>query len=536
MGPISSQLRVTEKYRAWLYWGALAAIFIAGAWWRSNRYWIDPIGLWGDEAEWAERMFSRRLTDLLIRPIGFMATIKLLASWYSDERVLRLIPYLAGLGSMPLALYVGNKLFRAAATRLFFVFFVAFHPVLVDMSREFKPYSVEFTAHLGLVAIYLRWTETQKTAWLFGLIGASVVGFLVAYNLAFLIAVLFVLVAVRAARKRSFRTLAVMGAGTLVAIGVMVVVYMQTVSRLKLDRTEQFWGKKYDAFYLESVHFKGSDPKPQIEWLAEKYTDLAAFPGEQRQWWERPESMSESTLRTLQAVDRYGWILLHFAGVLALVVRKKYEILSLLLGPVLLVVVFNVLGIWPFDAFRVNTFLLAYFGTLAFAGADAILDREGPWRWAAIAATTALIVVPNLTIGFNDHSRKYALTFNAEFMTVFRYLRERKEADPDLQRTGKMTVLTDWYSCRAPQFYPYYHDGIKKEFGDYLSEKFEFVCTGTLKRTAARMRAMKGRKYWLIVTDNRVRASFAAHVRQKATILSSTTVRDTHDVYLLEGT
>ncbi|HEY1537335.1 MAG TPA: hypothetical protein VGF76_25110, partial [Polyangiaceae bacterium] len=43
---------------------ALVAFILIGVYFRSRRYWIDPLGLWVDEATWGIRLFRRSLTQL----------------------------------------------------------------------------------------------------------------------------------------------------------------------------------------------------------------------------------------------------------------------------------------------------------------------------------------------------------------------------------------------------------------------------------------------------------------------------------------
>jgi len=514
----------------WLYWALLAATILTGVLFRSNRYWFDPISLWGDEALWGKRLFTHALTELYIRPIGFMALSKALVKIYSDERVLRLLPYLSGLATLGVALYVASRLFRSRMTRFLFVFVLAFHPVLIDMSREFKPYSVEVLAHLGILALYLRWEETDRRLWLYALVAACVVAFPLAYNVAFLLPVVFILIALRVLQRRAFRALLVVAGAVAMGVAIMLAVYWKSVSRLNTDSAEEMWSKKYDAFYLEHRHLSGKSPKSYLQWLTEKHVELAAFVGEQRNYW-RPGPLGARTMVELKSVDRNGWLLLHIAGVCALVVGRQYRRLALLFAPLWVLVLFNALGYWPLEAFRVNTFLLVYYVTIAAFGMDAIANVQGRARWLGFASLALFVVLPNLTVGYSSHRRKYAETFNAEFMTLFRYMR----AQQPRELTGRTRVLGDWYSCRAFQFYPDYHDGMKREFGNWWNEHFVFDCTGTVSRTESKMRGLHGETYWLIATDDRVKRKLAEAAEANAAILSRTTLRKTHDVYLLRG-
>ncbi|HEV8247708.1 MAG TPA: glycosyltransferase family 39 protein, partial [Polyangiaceae bacterium] len=161
-------LRSAEANMSW-YRVAMLVIVLTGIVFRTRGYWVRPIGLWLDEAWWAVRMLAWPVEKLKFRPVGYMLATRLIANIYCSEQTVRLLSWLPGVVSVPVAVYVASRLFKQSWARLLTVFVVAFHPELIDMSREFKPYELEFCAHLGVLALLLRYQETGAKRWLYAL-------------------------------------------------------------------------------------------------------------------------------------------------------------------------------------------------------------------------------------------------------------------------------------------------------------------------------------------------------------------------------
>ncbi|HEX3849760.1 MAG TPA: hypothetical protein VHW01_02270, partial [Polyangiaceae bacterium] len=208
---------------------ALVALILTGAYFRSRRYWIDPLGLWVDEATWGIRLFRRSLTELEFRPIGYMALTKLIVRVYCDERTLRLLSYGAGLASLPIAADISKHLFQSRLVRVLCVAVVAYNPLLIDMAREFKPYSVEFCLHLALVWLFVRWRADRARARLGVLLGCSVLAFPFAYNIVFLLPGLFTLLGYTFLRAKARGALLATVCAAIAAAAVMATIYVSAL-------------------------------------------------------------------------------------------------------------------------------------------------------------------------------------------------------------------------------------------------------------------------------------------------------------------
>lgn len=510
----------------------LLLIVALGFFLRSNRYWFDPIGIWGDEALWGARLFTRDVSQLLIRPVGFMAVTKVIVHVFCDERTLRILPYLGGMASVVQIWDVSRQLSLGRLATLLSVFVIAIHPVLIDLTKEFKPYELELSAHLALLELYLRYENTRARRWLVLLALACPLVFLFAYNIAFLLPGLFVLVVSLLLGAKAFRRLALAGAGALLALAVMFSVYHGSVNRLQMSKVSAYWGRKYDVFYMEAAQLARNPPVTRTRWLADKYSDIAEFPGWQRERWKLPRALGERRSELMQ-VDRFGWLTLHALGIGALVTRRRFRTLVLLLSPLLVTGVFNVLGFWPFGGFRTNTFLMACVMPLAGCGVEALGALRGRLGPAFGSVAAAFVLLPNLLFAWNWHSTKSAFTFNSEMPTVLERLKALR--DTENLGSGRIPVLLDWYSCDPGPFYAKYHDGIRRKYGKYFVEKLDLRCAGTATQIGRRMNALRRQRFFVVISDNRNKAAVFNLAKRRTKILRRETVRGTQDLYLLEG-
>ncbi|HEV8246544.1 MAG TPA: hypothetical protein VGP93_12285, partial [Polyangiaceae bacterium] len=456
-----------DRTRPWLYGVAMASVLTIGVVFRTIRYWYRPISLWLDEAWWARHLVEKPLTEQVFRPIGYMALSRMLAGISRTEQSLRLLSWLCGIGSLFVALYLGSRLFRARLTRLLFVFAVAFQPLLIDMAREFKPYSLEFCLHLSLLAMYLRWRETLRQRWFWALLASLSLSFVLAYNVVFALPGPFVLLALELWQRQKFRPLAALVASAVLALALMLGLYV-TVIRKQVDMGEaaESWAKKYNVFYVSSeFRAKGATVgDSRLTWLRRRYFETAAFPGIERRYWKAPPDWPEARRELLSRVDSAGWFLLHVMGLFVLLYQRRFRVLTLFAAPLVVAMAFNLVGYWPLGEFRGNTFLLAYLIAIPMFALDGLLASLLPLRIAGTLLGSALILLPNMTIGRNDHRRKYALVGNFEINPLLRRLNSMYDRIPQSQRHEKVTVLLDNYTCWVVMFYPGHMDGFKERF------------------------------------------------------------------------
>ena len=515
-----------------LYHVAVVLLLSLGVFFRSRRYWVDPIGLWADEASWARRLFKHSLTGFDFRPIGYMDATQVAVHVYSNEQTIRILSYVAGLTSLIIAIDIGRLAFRSRVVRLLYLAVVVFHPLLIDMAREFKPYSLEFCVHLGLIWLFLRWQASGARRWLHALLACTGVSFLFAYNVVFLFPAIFGLLGVKFLREKSYRSLFITVFAACAALALIAVIYFGVLSQMGTTAEgEKFWGGKYDVFYLANDAARGGAVQSHASWLVHKYLDLAVYPDVQRDKWAFPASVSSTVAGALIEANYYLWLALHALGLVALFFAGRRHLLALLVVPLVVIMGFNWFGIWPFGPFRANTFLMSYYILIPMVGLDAVSSWLGKFGWAAAAVACSLILVPDLSVGFDSHARKHFSTGPSEMRALLRRLKELREHGPELARTEKSYVLMDWYSCSPFEYYTQYNDSTRREFGNYLADNFDFECTKTPKGVQSFMHKLSGKSFFVVVTDDRALRATRAVVRKGAAILDEERVRETHDLY-----
>ena len=160
--------------------GFFVAGVLAGALLRTHFYTLNR-SLWADEASLALNIVQRSFTGLLrplepfqVAPIGFLVLAKASVSILgSSEYGLRLVPLLAGLGSLPLMCWVSRRYAQGIATSAAIVLFIL-SPRLVYYSSEAKQYSSDVLASLALLlaASYcLTERESRRALVLLALVG-----------------------------------------------------------------------------------------------------------------------------------------------------------------------------------------------------------------------------------------------------------------------------------------------------------------------------------------------------------------------------
>lgn len=174
----------------------LLAVAAVGVALRMRAFLVDR-ALWLDEAALARSFLERDLPQLLAYPLledqsappGFVAGVHVLVRLFGfDETSLRLLPLLASLASVLVAVLIAERAFRTRAGRTLFVALVALSPILVYYAQEHKPYALDGLAAVVLLLIWDRgwidrhpWRTGVALAALafFSLPGAILVGTLV---------------------------------------------------------------------------------------------------------------------------------------------------------------------------------------------------------------------------------------------------------------------------------------------------------------------------------------------------------------------
>ena len=157
-----------------LSWRNIAlALLLLGVAWRAFRYLLQ-FPIWGDEAFVCLNLLDRDYLGLT-RPLRFVQVAPVLFLWSElaayrllggSELALRLLPFLAGLGSLFLLWrFVRTTLTPAAGTLALGFLAVAYYPV--RHACEVKPYAFDLFFALALTVAAASWLQQpDRLRWL----------------------------------------------------------------------------------------------------------------------------------------------------------------------------------------------------------------------------------------------------------------------------------------------------------------------------------------------------------------------------------
>jgi hypothetical protein len=370
--------------------------------------------------------------------------------------------------------------------RVVLVFLFAVHPALVDLSKEFKPYSFEVFLHLLTVAVFLRYWQTQRRALLYGLLAFLPVGFLLGYNLAFAFPSLLLLVLITGLRNRSKALVLAAVLSGAVCAGVVYELNSQALHKVNDEgKAESYWGRKYDVFY------QASSGQGRVRWTLTKTADLLAITGLVRDLWNTNEHVSPGVGEKLAAADRWWWIGLGVLGLGALLPKRREQAL-LLGGPLLVLVAVNALGKWPLGEFRTNLFACAYLMPLPLLALEAM---AGWLRGHVQLALLGLLVADaagGFVITFDAHGHKRCWAkdgYSREMLQTLIDFRKQELSRKPSARPARLVL--DLFSHKPLDFYLGYHP-IYSQYKDFFRENFRIDRVASTRLIDVSAQRLKG--------------------------------------------
>lgn len=440
---------------------AVLLIVATGLFLRVRGYLFQASAFWLDECGWAMLLVEQPLSELSIRPMGFIITSQIMARLFGlTEVTLRALPWLAGMATTVLAVPLARELFRSFAARILFVFIIALHPCAIDFSKEFKPYSVSLCLHMSLLLLTLLYLRTGRGKHLAWTLATAAIGCLFAQDLIFAFPAVFVLTGWAAFRANRTHLYAVVGVASLILL-LLVGQYLLMWRHVSSGEVDN-WATKYSVFYSrESRESFGA-------WALDHYLNMTGFPGFRRALWN-PGPVSRETLTSLALVDRAVWACLHFVGLFVLLRQRRREAV-LLLVPLATLWLFNLLRLWPIGVFRANLFVVGYMAAIASMALDGG-KRLVPRVLDALPAVL-LVFLPVALLDRTWSARKQALTYASEFPAALDELLRLKRADGN----PRETLLLDRRSCDPFRYYTEFHPQVSARVGKALKAEFDVRC------------------------------------------------------------
>jgi hypothetical protein len=271
------------------------------------------------------------------------------------------------------------------------------------------------------------------------------------------------------------------------AAAVMMIWTLSLRGAVKDDR-ETYWGAKYDVFY----HPKKAVEDSRVDWLVGRSNDMLGLLGKGSGELHEPGFLPEGPSRELGALARLLCVLLAYAG-LARAWRTRRELLLLLALPLVGMVCANLLGKWPFGAFRTNLFAAVYLFPLPLLGFEWLAEGRPRARRALIAAVVALLVLPSLALAVDRYEHRRSWTRDHMMREIIEKLHASRlaqvKADPGappapLLMDPRTIVPFDYYMGTHPAFSPRYRDFFRKNFVRDDRASGKALCSRVQKRLA----------------------------------------------------
>jgi hypothetical protein len=495
---------------------------LAGVVLRARGYLFASRPFWVDEAAWAIRLLKLSLLEPSIRPVGFMALVRGLVACFGErDVVLRLVPFAAGVGAMLLAVPLAEELLPNRAARLLFIGALALHPVAIDYSKEFKPYSVSLFVHILCTFLAARYLRTERTSTLgFGIV-TGVLGVWFAQDVIFALPGYYLVTGALAWRRASrahLRLLALGAASTLAMIGFLYFFFWRAVDVGQGGSDTTFWGSKYDVFH------QAGTGEGLLHWVSRKYLELAAFPAARREVWQSDAVLGASVMGWLSLGYAGVWVLLHAAGLVLLVRDRRYSALTLLFAPIVTLLAFNLLGLWPFAVFRTNLFLLAYACLIAAFGIGAV--RPLAELEQAVPLIVA-VVLPLVAFERDWHAHKRW----AGESGFFDVAKELVRLQGRFHGESDALVLDHW-SCTVFRYYLRFNPDYAK-LRHRLEQRFSTTCrTEEGALSEAEQEATSHHRVFLVLDDPNEGAATLEHLASLSNVVDYRKLDEGRDVVL----
>jgi hypothetical protein len=483
-----------ERALRWLTF----AVVVFGIWLRCRGLWFgSTLALWNDEAQWAVMLETEPLTHLFIRPIAFMALTKaIVAVFGAAELSFRFLPWLGGFATSLLAPTLARRLFDSSAARFLMVAVIALHPSAIDLARDFKPYSLGLSFHLGVAVLALDYLKARTARKLWLTLGLAMLGVLFAQDIIFVYPGLFLVLSLAAYRDKNRAQLLGIAASAAATIGILLGLYFAIWQNLDRESERSYWGARYDVFYMAD---SGRDSS-YFGWLGRQYAEVAAMPGTRREHYEAAAT-PETPPPVRAQVDKWLWFAIHVAGVAVLLRRRRLHECLLLFGPLLVLIFFNAVGRWPFGAFRTNLFLLAYVTPIA---GFAFEPKRLAGRVPALLPGLALVLVPFFALNKHFHTYKHSFAATSYYPDAIARLLDLQLKDRHGE--GPELLVLDTRTCAGFRYYTRYHPMYESRRAE-IDGRFQVKCGKSTRRMLmkARSGAVAGQRVWGIATGERQR-------------------------------
>jgi hypothetical protein len=448
---------VGERAATRLYVTAVMFTIAVGLYFRTIGVFTDRFSFWLDEAVWAQLVSADDWYRHAIRPLAYMALSRLFVSLHDTELPLRMLAYIPGILSLPLLYLVLRRLIVHRAVIVAGLLIVATHPVLIDYSREYKPYALSVAVHLLLVLSTLRYIQEPSGPRLTLAAGLVCLSPLFAIDAVFALPGVLVALLAVASRQPGHRHPAAMGITGVAALVLVTTLYVLVWHTEMRPAIVAHWAEKYGVFYTP-----GRYAPDYASWLWQRTRALVGW----ATLWHGHFDVPGETRFVLGAGLATIPLALWSGQALPAIV---------LTGPILLALAGQLLGWWPWGPFRTNQYLIVYI-VLSIVYSVDLLARWLPQRLGSIGATLVAVVVIAVhcptDLSAHDHKRTTGDSSIKQALEIIREHHRRQETHPE--HGGQIPLVVGRHAGPPVAYYTQQHALLAPRFA-FMHDAYRII-------------------------------------------------------------
>jgi len=339
---------------------------------------------------------------------------------------------------------------------------MAINPDLINYAKELKPYSLELLCHLTVIYFFILFWKSERDKYLYITFLTGFGSALVAANTVFLFPGIFLLLLNKYFREGNKKMLLIVFLVALLLLCTLIFQYVFIWSTSRHDLLVQYW--KHN-FYLRRPF-----TVDHLKWLFGQFLSFIRH------------FLNSNTFFNIPLLNAaYGIMLpiVYGLGIIFLMIKKKAEWLILFLSPVIILISFNLLKIWPFGPIRVNIFIVIYLSMATMFGLDYIVEAtKDKMRVVLISWIVVFFFIFQFPFDFKKYQEKPNLEEIKSAMSYIydAYESNRWERDQEnrFYRT-KDTLCLSCFSAQAFKYYTKYHHDFSRKYGEFFQNNFHII-------------------------------------------------------------
>lgn len=444
----------------------IVSIILLGAYLRVLGY-HNP-SFWLDEAwranmvsapNWFEELVGNKRAP---NSFGYISINVFLSGLHNSEPVLRLSSLVPSILSILLVFLIAKHLFKAKLIIVLATFSIAINPDLINFAKDLKPFSLELLCHLTVIYFFILYCKHEKDKYLIITFFVCFCSALVAANTAFLFPAIFLLLFYKYFKEGNKKLLIVTSFVALLLLCTLISQYVFIWSHSRHDLLVRYWKDDFYSMRPYTIN--------HLKWL------LVQFMASIRHFLNNNTFFD---ILFLNATYKIVLPILYCIGIVVLIMKKQADWLTLFLFPILILLIFNLLNIWPFGSIYVNLFMVIYLSMVMMFALDYLLEAtKDRMRVGVISAIIVFFFVFQFPFDFRLYQEKPILEeMKSAIACIYdTYESNRRKRDQESKADrSKDTLCLSWLSSPAFQYYTQYHHDFSKKYGDFFQDNFHIT-------------------------------------------------------------